>query len=168
MSNSHTKKNISSILYVVPSNRGYIIDGQKIYGKGPPINSADDVRLLDNNRNVNIWLKRGFLQKKLEPNNTEWDAFSNRVDKCRLITSRDMRPCPAELSNAGLCQERSNPNHRKFYYHFTKYNGKDIVYSSDDHVMCRYDLNGKSHCWEKNNILHMKIFSHLNNTSDSW
>ena len=162
MSHSQQSKDIKDFLPYIPSNRGYIVNGKKLYGKGSPINMAQDVKFLDSRTNhVHIWMKRGYMEKKLDSEDTEWDAFTNRIQKRPLVSSRDMRPCPAELSNTGMCQERFDPKHRKYYYHYAKYDNDGVVCSDNDNrVRCIYDLNGKFHCWERANPEHMKVFSH--------
>ena len=165
MSNSQittniTRAGIEEVLPYVPSNRGYIINGNKYYGNGNLHGSGRDVKMLTENNSVQIWLRRGFVENKLESDDTEWGIFTDKKQR-RLVTSRAMRPCPTELKNSGMCHERFDPEHRKYFYHFAKYiKGALVHHENDGRVQCKYSRHGKWHCWEKNNGEHANVFFH--------
>lgn len=159
MSSSQIIKDIQTVLPYIPSNRGYIVNGKKYYGKGPLANEGSDVQMISPDDCVHVWLRRGYL-KQTNTTGTEWDVLTKN-NTHTLVTSRAMRPCPAELENDGLCQQRLEPEHRKFFYHFAKYNnGQPVSHPTEYRVQCSYSYYGKWHCWEKNNGEHARVFYH--------
>jgi hypothetical protein len=155
MSQSQTKQNIGlmEILPYIPSNRGYILNGKKYYGKSGLLNTDAN--------SVKIWLRRGFVEKELNLRDTSWDVFTN-TERRSLIRSRAMLLCPAELENDGLCPDLFLQNHCKYYYHFAKYSNGNLIHSTIGHqIECKYSHSGKFNCREKNNGKHAKVFYHV-------
>ena len=165
MSHTLNKLNITSegleeLLPYIPSNCGYIINGKKYYGNGNLQDSGKTVKMLTQNNSLMLWTRRGFTEMELDPEDTELGVFTEKKRR-RLITSRSMRPCPSELENNGLCHERFDHEHQKYFYHFAKYNSNVVATNkTDSRVQCKYSRHGKWHCWEKNNGDHAKIFFH--------
>lgn len=160
MSLSEKHENIGQILSCVPSNHGYIIDGKKYYGKSNMYDDGINVKLLDENLHVHVWTRTRYFDRKLSEDDTEWSAFTDTSGN-EIVYARDMRPCPAELTNNGLCQQRLDPEHRKLYYHFSTYiKGELVQQPNDGRVLCRYKEDGNWYCWEKNNLRHCSVFYH--------
>ena len=160
MSQSLREKNIPrESLHNIPSNRGYIIDGKRYHGGGELTNKGIDTVMIDSDRHIHVWLRRGYLEKELNDNDTDWDCWTS-TPRQRLVTSRSMRPCPAELENCGICLDRFDPEHRKYFHHFANYN-RDTLDVKNGLVRCKYHYNGsKRYCWEKHNVEHNKVFYH--------
>lgn len=160
MSQSLSEKNIPrELFHNVPSNRGYIIDGKRNYGGSELTNKGSDVVMIDSDRHLHVWLRRGYLEKELNANDTDWDCWTS-TPRQRLVTSHSMRPCPAELENRGMCLDRFDPEHRKYFYHFANYKRGTLVVK-DGLVRCKYHCKGdKWQCWEKHNGGHAKVFYH--------
>jgi hypothetical protein len=164
MNLSEKHNNIEHLLLYIPSNRGYIIDGKKYYGKNNICNNGIDVRLLDDKCYIHHWAKNSYIEEKLSIDDTELLVFTKNMIKNminNIASSKDMRPCPAEVSNHGLCQERFNPEHRKSYYHFAKYkNNELLLHLNDGSPICKYNIDGNWYCWEQNNPRHCSLFYH--------
>jgi hypothetical protein len=162
MSTTDNNMNMTEVLILpyTPSNRGYIIDGRKFYGKQNSIDNAENVKLISSDKHIHTWVRRGYVESILNKNELDVDALCNSDGSSRkLVTSRSMMPCPAELYNSGLCLDRRNSEHLKYYYHFSKYKNGHIV-TDGDMVECRYNKEGRWKCWERNNGLHCNVFYH--------
>jgi hypothetical protein len=148
------------ILPYTPSNRGYIINDRKYYGKQNYIDNGENVKLISPDKHIHTWVRRGYVESILNNNEFDIDALGNLVNPNRqLVSSRSMMPCPAELCNSGLCLERHNTEHLKYYYHFARYKNGHIV-TNGNSVECRYNKEGNWKCWERNNGLHCNVFYH--------
>jgi len=160
MSDSQSEKNIlRESFHHIPSNRGYIIDGKRHYGCGDLVNKGKDVVMIDSNRHLHVWLRRGYLENELNDNDTDWCCWTS-LPRQKLVTSRGMRPCPAELANSGRCLDRFDPEHRKYFYHFANYRKGSLIVK-DGLVRCKYHTKGdKWQCWEKHNGEHARVFYH--------
>jgi hypothetical protein len=169
------KCNHQDIIKHLPANRGYI-DGKgwKHYGDKPVVENGLNVVMITpttvNSRSAtaHVWSRRAFTKLALDTNITEYDCLTGDQHGS-YITSRGMKPCQNEIANNGICSDRFNPNHKKFYYHFTKYrDGQSVrVFGSDDAVskprwkpLCKYHKSGDLICWEKQNGNHCSVFSH--------
>ncbi len=144
----------------LPYNRGYIINGRKIYGHQETVKNCTNMKLISSDNHIHTWLRRGYVEKKLNADETEYDGLLKSKRRV-LISSRSMMPCPNELNNYGICTERHDPNHRNFFYHFTKYDRNDNIVTRNNMVVCRYKKHGKWNCWEKQNGHHAKVFTHV-------
>ena len=112
---------------ILPSNRGYIINDRKYYGKQNYINNGENVKLISPDKHIHTWVRRGYVES-INNNKFDIDSLGNSVNPNRqLVSSRSMMPCPAELYNSGLCLERHNTGHLKYYYHFARYKNGHIV-----------------------------------------
>lgn len=154
MTSTETVKNI---LHYVPSNRGYIVNGKKFYGNQTSVDKASNMKLLSDDRHVHSWMRFGYVETVLEKNETDCDGFTCVKRGRKLVTSRPMRPCRVE--NGGKC-ENIDPEHRKFFYHFTKYIDGNPVVRDDGKILCKYRKSGDWKCWEAQNGEHCNNFYH--------
>ena len=135
-----------------PSNRGYIINGIKHYGYQKFVDDDKNVVLFSvDDKHIHTWARRGYVEYIKELN-----EFTDSFHK-KLVSSNSMTPCPAELHNSGLCLDKNNLNHLKYYYHFSRYKNNNIVINGDNMVECKYK---KDKCWEGHNGLHCNVFYH--------
>ena len=160
MSYHQNEKNIlHKSFHHIPSNRGYIIDGKKHYGGGDLVNKGKDIVMIDSNRHLHVWLRQGYLEKELDENDTDWDCWTS-LQRQKLVVSRRMSPCRFELANDGMCPNRFDPDHCKYFYHFSKYKNGSLI-NNNGLVLCKYHTKGdKLECWEKHNGEHARVFYH--------
>jgi hypothetical protein len=150
----------SAIVPYIPYNRGYIINGRKIYGHQDEIEKGKNMKLISQDNHIHIWFRRGYLEKKLNDKETDYDGLFV-THRCSLVTTRAMMPCPAEIHNSGICLDRFDSKHNQFYYHFTKYDCHGNIVIHDNMVMCKYKNKGKWYCWERYNSKHCNVFTHI-------
>ena len=129
----------------IPSNKGYIFAGQKIYGD-LPASDSQRVELLDvETEKVHIWHRHGHTVLVKD------DKASLRYE-----TSNQMIPCPEEAMG-DCCSQRFQPDHHKFFYHYCHarprfHQGKPV---------CRYSRKDQENlCWERFNSEHNKNYHH--------
>ena len=157
-----TKNNyetLNKILTDIPSTCGYIINDKKLYGK-QYVKNQDSVKLISvNDRHLHKWFRKGYTEFKLKTKETDHEGWTTQTRR-KLLKSRFMRPCPAELHNNGQCLERYNTEHKKFFYHFSKVQDNKLT-SKNGKILCKYsDKCGKNKCWELHNVQHMSTFYH--------
>jgi hypothetical protein len=81
--------------------------------------------------------------------------------KYQLSNNMEICPCPAELVNNGICQERNIKSHYTKYHHFALYKENGIVLNINNNlVMCKYHEKSKSTCSQKNKKAHLQVFTH--------
>lgn len=159
-SNNINEYSASTIIPYIPYNKGYMINGRKIYGQQDQIENGTSMTLISPDNHIHIWTRREYVEKKMNEKDTEYDALFESSPRY-IVSNRDMIPCPSELHNSGICLERNNPDHRKYFYHFTKYDRDGNIVMYDNMVLCRYKKKGKWYCWENHNNEHNNVFTHL-------
>lgn len=132
----------------IPSNKGYIFEGQKIYGE-QPVTDPERVELLDiTTDKVHVWHRHGHTVFSQE--------IKDGVPSLCYETSIQMLPCPNEKT--GHCSDRFDPEHRKFFHHYC--HGRPRFH--DGKPTCRYSRMDKENlCWERFNGEHNKCYHHI-------
>mgnify|MGYP006138436245 CR=1 FL=1 len=160
LQNQNINFDLLQVLKYLPSNRGYTSHDKNYYGSDAPINTGKDIKLITPEKTIQIWLRKGFVEMEQNTGETDWDALMLTSQR-RLIASRVMKHCPTELENSGLCLERLNPEHKKFFYHFAAYTKDGHMLQNDDcRVKCKFDHYGSNKCWERYNGKHTRVFFH--------
>ncbi len=135
-------------LEYMPSNKGYIVGGQKIYGDLANSN-PQRVELLDvETDKVHVWHRHGHTVYVQEVGK---DKASLQYE-----TSNQMLPCPKEAKE-GFCSERFQEEHHKFFYHDC--HGRPRFHQGKP--VCRYSQKDQENlCWERYNAEHNKNYHH--------
>jgi len=141
----------------IPSNRGYIVGSNKTYGKAPAVQKGNNVKLIDSSGNTHKWSRKAFVQGKLKHKVTDSEGWTT-CSSTEFVQSRQMYPCPYELKHKGFCLVESDPEHRKYFYHYAKL---PLTYNKEGRVRCRYANHCEgTKCWEAHNSEHCSVFYH--------
>ena len=71
----------------LPSNRGYIINNRKYYGKQNYIDNGENVKLISPDKHIHTWVCRGYVESILNNNEFDIDALGNSVNPNRQLVS---------------------------------------------------------------------------------
>jgi hypothetical protein len=148
--------------YIIPSNRGYIINNKPRFGKAMNIDHGHNVKLVEKKSSgevdhLHTWTKREYTETKLNKNESTKDGWTNNVTRKKII-GRRMKACQNELNDKGECRRRNDLNHNKFHYHYSKTDVRGNICYHGDKPVCRYC---RVNCWEYVNNIHMKNFKHI-------
>jgi len=153
-----TQTEINMNMENVPSNYGYISEGRKYMGRAAPEECNKIVRLTDIDLKItHIWSRRGYCSYQMNKGEANEDSWVVVGKKRTLIESRSKAPCPFELSEDGKCSHWCEPDHQKWYYHFSLRHGQVIARNEENKPYCRYHIGD---CWEKYNSPHQHMFVH--------
>lgn len=130
----------------IPENRGWIIDGRKVHGRGEelPETNAKFIETKAERKILHEYYPRGFILRQMKTGDTDTEGWTKVCRERKLITSHRKTPCRREIHGNGYCDLLNDEEHRKYHYHFSRGNKAE---KSGKLPICKY-TQGK--CWEYN------------------